>query len=305
MLLFLSNHAIFGFEAKITMKDQKRSRINDALNEIHKDIRAELPVKKLADVALYSEQHFHRVFQSLVGESVHAYIRRTRLEEAANQLTFSPELAVQDVAEKCGFSSLSSFTKAFKSHFLLTPGAWRKRDIQPQSQPWLADTEIAQGYERIKYLDLPMPDFIQRQPQIVAYVRHLGYGRSIRMAWQRLQAWAITERRDFSRQLGLHHSNPNWVPLDQCRYVACLEIDKPLLQRGAVNTLTLPGGLHAAFRLQGRYGELLPWISKITEEWLPTSGFRVQVTPAFVQFKKNHFLNMQEEFDLVFYLPIG
>ncbi len=287
------------------MKEQKRSRINDALYEIHKDITADLPVKKLADVALYSEAHFHRIFKDMVGESVHSYIRRTRLEQAANQLTFNPELAVQDVAEKCGFTSLSSFSRVFKEHFSLTPGAWRKRDQQPKAQPWLADREIAQGYQRIKSHAVPAPEFVDREPQRVAYVRHTGYGRSIRGAWQRLQGWAITEGRDASLQLGLHHSNPNWVALNECRYVACLGIDEPLLQRGSVNSLVIPGGVHAAFRLQGKYGELLPWISKITEEWLPASGLRAQVTPAFVRYHKNHFLNKEEVFDLIFYLPIG
>lgn len=286
------------------MEEQKRSRINDVLYEIHKDIAADLPAKKLADIALYSEQHFHRVFKALVGESVHAYIRRTRLEQAANQLTFDSELAVQDVAEKCGFSSLSSFSHAFKARFSVTPGAWRRRDQRPQIQPWLADREITQGYDRIKTLLLPMPNIIERKPQTVAYVRHLGYGRSIRIAWQRLQGWAISEERDFSTQLGLHHSNPNWVALDQCRYVACLGIDKPLLKRGGVNSLTIPGGLHAVFKLQGKYGELLPWISKIMEEWLPSSGFKVQTTPAFVHYHKNHFLAADEVFDLEFYLPL-
>lgn len=287
------------------MKDLQRSRIDDALNEIHKDIRAELPASQLAKVALYSEQHFHRVFRELVGESVHSYIRRTRLEHAANQLTFDPHSPVQDIAEKCGFSSLSSFTRAFKQHFQLTPGAWRKRDERPQLQPWLADDEIASGYRRIQHLDLPNPVFVEREPQTVAYVRHQGYGRSIRQAWQKLQAWAILERRDFSRQLGLHHSNPNWVPLKDCRYVACLEIDSPLLRRGSVNALTIPGGLHARFDLKGRYGELLPWISKINEEWLPRSGFRAQVTPAFVEYRQNHFLNEEETFDLSFFLPLS
>ena len=67
-------------------------RINEVLSFIHRDITADLQAKKLAEIAAYSEQHFHRLFKQVVGEPVHQYVRRTRLETAANQLIFSPQL---------------------------------------------------------------------------------------------------------------------------------------------------------------------------------------------------------------------
>ncbi|GAL11556.1 transcriptional regulator AraC family [Vibrio astriarenae] len=70
------------------MNQQQVSRINDVLFYIHQDIGRELSAKELADVAAYSEQHFHRIFKDVVGESIHQYIRRTRMEYAANQLMF-------------------------------------------------------------------------------------------------------------------------------------------------------------------------------------------------------------------------
>jgi AraC family transcriptional regulator len=284
---------------------QHPSRINDVLYEIHRDISADLPAKKLAAIAAYSEQHFHRVFQKVVGESVHQYIRRTRLEQAANQLMFDPGSPVIDIANKCGFASLPSFTQAFKSNFALTPGQWRKQDTKNQPPPYLADTDIATAYQRIQPQDLPIPQLVEKQEQYVAYVRHQGYGRSIRLAWQTLRAWAAAEQRPFTRQLGLHHSNPAWVPLQHCRYVACLGIDEPIVRRGVVNSLKIPGGLHAAFELKGKYGELLPWMSKILEEWLPSSGLKMQTTPTFVEYHRNHFLEADEYFELTVYLPVS
>ncbi len=284
---------------------QQISRINDVLHEIHRDISAALSGRKLARVAAYSEQHFHRVFQCVVGETLNHYIRRTRLEQAANQLMFSHSGTVLSIAEKCGFTSLASFSHAFKAHFGVTPGQWRVVDREQSVRHYLADTDIAAGDRRIQKKVLPAPDLVTLLPQFVAYVRHQGYGRGIRSAWQTLQAWAEAEQRPFEKQLGLHHSNPAWVPLQQCRYVACLAIDRPILRRGIVNSLSIPGGLHAAFELEGQYGDLLPFISRILEQWLPYSGFKMQTTPAFVHYKKNHFLASDERFELVFYLPIS
>ena len=284
---------------------QQISRINDVLYKIHRDISADLSAVRLAGVAAYSEAHFHRVFHAVVGETLNTYVRRTRLEQAANQLMFDRGSTVLEVAEKCGFASLASFSHAFKARFGMPPGRWRAADRRRSVPPYLDDTDIAAGYRRIQPIALPLPELVTLPPQRVAYVRHLGYGRSIRLAWQTLQAWAIAERRPFDKQLGLHHSNPAWVPLQQCRYVACLAIDEIVVRRGLVNSLTIPGGLHAAFALQGQYGDLLPYLSKILHQWLPESGFKMQRTPAFVHYKKNHFLAADERFELLFYLPVS
>lgn len=287
------------------MSQQHTSRINDVLFYIHQDISQELAAKELADVAAYSEQHFHRIFKQVVGESIHQYIRRTRMEYAANQLMFDTKSTVLDIANNCGFNSLSSFSRAFKSTFHMSPGEWRKHDLQVSDKPYLKDVEVAEGYRRVANRALPQPKIIEAEDRLAAYVRHEGYNRSIRNAWLVLKAWASSENRDFSEQFGLHHSNPAWVDLDKCRYVACISIDKPLKYRGVVNQMVIPGGLHAVFRLHGIYGELLPQISTILEQWLPASGFKLRSTPAFVHYHKNHFLNENEEFELDFYLPIS
>jgi len=283
--------------------EQQHSRINDALHEIHRNIDGDLNAAGLARVAAYSEQHFHRLFQQITGESVNHYIRRTRLEQAANQLMFDDRSSVLEVAQKCGFHSLSSFSRVFKETFGCSPGRWRSSDAQGKLS--LGDPDIAAGYRRVAERALPSVTLQTLAPQPVAYVRHRGYDRSITLAWQTLLAWAEQEGRSSARQLGLHHSNPAWVELSQCRYVACLAIDKALLRRGVVSSMTIPGGLHAVFALDGCYGELLPWLSKILEQWLPQSGLKMRTTPAFVDYEKNHFLALDEQFLLRFYLPVS
>ncbi|MBT4522130.1 MAG: helix-turn-helix domain-containing protein [Halieaceae bacterium] len=302
MLLLLSIHAL---RAAIMGDLNQTSRINDVLYTIHRDIAADLPARELARVAAFSEQHFHRVFKKIVGESLHQYIRRTRLEQAANQLMFDHNRPIIEVATKCGFSSLSSFSRAFKATFGCTPGAWRRADRPTEHPPYLEDTEIAAGFMRVQARSLPSPELIHTAPLHVAYVRHQGYGRSIRQSWQLLQVWAREHHLEFDRQYGLHHSNPAWVPLARCRYVACLGIDKPRLRRGPVNSMTIPGGLHAVFDFNGRYGELLPLIGKIMQDWLPGSGFKMKTTPAVVHYRKNHFLATDERFELSVQLPIA
>ena len=280
-------------------------RINEVLSCIHHDISADLSAKKLATLAAYSEQHFHRLFKKVTGEGVHQYIRRTRLETAANQLMFSSERNIQIIAEACGFASLSSFSRAFKSVYSVTPGEWRSGGSQRNSLDFCTDPEINDAYQRIQLKKLPSPKIVTLKPRKVAYVRHKGYGRSIGDAWQILKAWTISEQRPMDVQIGLHHSNPALVALDQCRYVACVEINKPIVRRGHVNSVTIPGGPHAAFSIKGQYGDLLPYIHKILEQWLPASPFTAKTTPAFALYHKNQFLLQEDDFELTFFLPIS
>lgn len=304
MSVYAALHVHLCFYVKM-QSIQQISRINDVLYFIHQDISNELSAKELSKIAAYSEQHFHRLFKSVVGESVHQYIRRIRMEYAANQLMFDVRSSILNIATKSGFSSLSSFSRAFKSTFDMSPGQWRNNGSHRQEKPFLADQEIADCYYRLNEMAIPKYQLVELPNRHVAYVRHQGYDRSIAHAWQVLKVWANTQRRDFSQQFGLHHSNPAWVELNKCRYVACLAIDRPILHRGVVNSMTIPGGLHAVFKLQGKYGELLPQLSKIMEYWLPTSGFKMLSTPAYVHYKKNQFLTEDEQFELDFCLPIS
>ncbi len=155
-------------------------RIDQALNAIHRDIGGDLSAATLAKIVSCSEQHFHRIFKSAVDENIHAYVRRTRLEQAANQLMFDRYTPVVEIAALCGFASLSSFGRAFKDQFGVPPGRWRSQEKKTVTAPWHTDKEIAAGYERIRTLKLPQVRLIERPEQAVAYVRHQGYGRSIR-----------------------------------------------------------------------------------------------------------------------------
>lgn len=287
------------------MSTQQQNRINEVLFHIHQDISQPLSAKALADVAAYSEQHFHRLFKHMVGESVHQYIRRVRMEYAANQLMFDSHSSILDIASRCGFSSASSFNKAFKSTFHCTPSHWRQQEQPSRKKPYLKDPDIARGYRSIMGQILPSPRIVETPARLVAYKRHQGYNRSIQETWMTLIAWAKSEQRDTSRQYGLHHSNPAWVELEQCRYVACLEIDTPISRHSIVSQLVIPEGLHAVFHLTGKYGELLPQISQVLETWLPTSNVKLRSTPGYVRYHKNQFLSDDETFDLAFHLPIS
>ncbi len=81
----------------------------------------EMRIAELAAMAGFSKFHFHRLFRATFGETPRDHIRRIRLEQSACMLIFGEYASITDVAYTCGFSSSQSFTRAFKTHFGLSP----------------------------------------------------------------------------------------------------------------------------------------------------------------------------------------
>jgi AraC-like DNA-binding protein len=70
----------------------------------------------------------HQGFRQLFGSRIKEYEIRKRLEAAANLLQ-QDELTMQEITAKCGYSSQSSFVRAFKDVHGITPGQWRSRYV--------------------------------------------------------------------------------------------------------------------------------------------------------------------------------
>jgi AraC-like DNA-binding protein len=99
-------------------------RILKVLIYIEKHIDEDLTMDQLAKVACYSPFHFHRIFQAIVGETVHAYVKRLRIETAAGKLRYT-DRSVTEIALDASFETPSAFTKAFKQFMGSSPKSYR------------------------------------------------------------------------------------------------------------------------------------------------------------------------------------
>lgn len=84
----------------------------------------QLSIRELSDVAGVSPGHFSREFRRLYGMSAAEYLRRLRLEWAAERLR-KPDDSLAEIAFAAGFADQSHFTRRFKRQFGVTPAAFR------------------------------------------------------------------------------------------------------------------------------------------------------------------------------------
>jgi len=112
-----------------------RSTFQEAIHSI-KDYIDQHPLEIKTIEELIHKTHsqiginlLHQGFRQLYGSRIKEYELRKRLEAAANLLQ-SDEFTMQEITAKCGYSSQSSFVRAFKDVHGITPGQWRNRYVQ-------------------------------------------------------------------------------------------------------------------------------------------------------------------------------
>lgn len=54
-------------------------------------------MEELAALVAMSPFHFNRIFKEITKESLHAYIKRVKLEHAANLLLFNPDATITHI----------------------------------------------------------------------------------------------------------------------------------------------------------------------------------------------------------------
>ncbi|MGH1487731.1 MAG: cupin domain-containing protein [Cellvibrionaceae bacterium] len=101
-------------------------RIHKALLAIQTEPQRKWTVDKLAELVAMSRSSFAEHFKSLLGESPMEYITRWRMQVAYNLLD-EDGMTVLEVADRCGYESEASFSKAFKRIIGEGPGAVRKQ----------------------------------------------------------------------------------------------------------------------------------------------------------------------------------
>jgi AraC family transcriptional regulator len=97
---------------------QARERLHDGAHE-------GVSVADVAAGAGVHPVHLARVFRACFGLSPGEYVRRVRLEHATARLAATTD-ALADIAHDAGFADQSHFTRAFRQHTGLSPGAFRR-----------------------------------------------------------------------------------------------------------------------------------------------------------------------------------
>lgn len=108
------------------MNDIKRAI--DTIEFIEENLIKNLDLSSIAKAVYLSPYHLHRTFSMTTGMTIHNYVRRRQLTEAAKMLSFSDK-SILEIAFSTGYETQQSFSKIFKSMYKYSPNSYRKNGL--------------------------------------------------------------------------------------------------------------------------------------------------------------------------------
>ena len=103
-----------------------RMLVNQAQLFIRDNLNRPLSIKDVAQYLHLSTRHLSRLFINHLGISYTAFVRKERIDSAAEMLRMT-NLDIKDISERYCFSSVHYFTRVFQEETGLTPGKYRKQ----------------------------------------------------------------------------------------------------------------------------------------------------------------------------------
>ena len=257
-----------------------QERLSRVVAYIHDHLDEPLDLTRLAEVAHLSAFHWHRVYQALYGETIAATVRRLRLHRATGYLA-NTALPIEQIARKCGYPNVQSFTRAFGGLYGTSPSRYRAEGSHMVFRQGAAQLAAA-GYT----VD------VRQVPAVhMAGVAHRGpymrVGKAFEVAYTRMAAQGLM--RPDARWMAVYYDDPFAVPESQLQSRAGLSL--PPGHTDAVQPplepFTLGGGLCAVLRHQGPYSTMRAAYQWLFGQWLVQSGHEAADLPVFEEYLNN------------------
>ena len=100
-------------------------KLKRSLRYLEEHFADDLTIGHMAAISNYSASHFSKLFRQLTGDSFTQYLKRFRLETAAERIR-TEKAKISEIAMECGFSNLSYFSRTFNERYKMSPSEYRK-----------------------------------------------------------------------------------------------------------------------------------------------------------------------------------
>lgn len=299
------------------IKEEYVRTVNRLLHFIDENLGNELSLESLSKVGFYSPFHLHRLFKTITNEALNAYITRKRIEKAASLLIHRKEMSITELAMLYGFSSNSSFTRAFKKYYGVSPSDFRR--ISPNNYSKIRQVESKNGqvgelFEAYICDINHLKNWIQMNAAIeitelpaqeVAFITQIGV-EGLENAFSKLIKWANVKRlmdNPACKIVRIYHDSFKITSPDKVRMSVGITLPEPISVSGEVGLILLGKGSY----IKG-YFEIEPldfekaWTSLYV--WMNEKGYtKADQTP--FEIIHNNFNEHPEKKCLVdLYIPI-
>nr|WP_121271822.1 AraC family transcriptional regulator [Pedobacter schmidteae] len=233
-----------------------------------------ISIKQLEEVSNYSYRNIQRIFKYTCGETIGAYQKRLKVENAYKLILYTKD-SLTTIALKVGFANLASFSKAFKLHFGCSP-----KDAKLKKELLLAEHHIVPVISDV----LLKPDIIYLPATKVYYESTLTnyVNEEIELLWDNFM------QHEFPVQgtvyFGVIADEPLIKEELNCRYDACASVQAV---RQKLPSKMILGGRYAQFIHKGSYDTIEETYKKIYAGWILNTELEFAHTPMVERYLKH------------------
>lgn len=267
-----------------------------------------LTLKVLAQVAGFSPFHFHRLFTAFVGEPLASYIRRVRLQQAANQLHHSTQ-TISEIALSAGYATHSAFGKAFKQHFGMSPSQYRrgKQNITlsiTSNDPFSKEEKIIIMSPEIRTLPNQQVLYARAREVLIDNSFDEAPKQAFGTLFRFIEEQHLSDK--WQQCLAIFPDDATDDPQKAICYDAGVTLHDGVKVEatGEVAFQTLKGGRWALFMHKGPYDTIWRTWQAAYRDWLPTSGEDLRDAPPYEVYLNNANEVAAEEVLTAIYIPI-
>lgn len=248
--------------------------IQKVVEYIESHLEESLDLDSLCKVSGYSKYHLSRMFSDITGFSMHHYIQRRRLTEAAWMLIFTDK-TIMEIALSAGYQTQQSFTVSFRTLFKCSPQAFRKkRAFYPFQLKFMVDG--AKGLRGDKIMEIRTVE--SDKILLVGYRKSTRFGFFvIGQCWHKIHANKnrIPGRKNTDFLIGLNDYT-KWDPDADTQpafdYYAATEVERIDAIPKGMQAMELPATKYIVFSFRAKNEDSLrPVADYIYKEWLPQS----------------------------------
>ncbi len=119
--------AIFDEEARYTEKtSEKDDLLSNILHFIAKNYKGECSLEEISRHVGYDYSYISKFFKRMTGQNYKSYLNGLRVGEACRLLR-ETDMQIDEISEKCGFTTTRTFNREFLNITGKTPKEYRKR----------------------------------------------------------------------------------------------------------------------------------------------------------------------------------
>ncbi|MBQ4819069.1 GyrI-like domain-containing protein [Aquimarina sp. MMG016] len=294
------------------------NRINKALVYIDNHLDTELSLETISGIAHYSPYHFHRIFKAVIDETLNNYITRKRIEKCASVLMHKEEVSITELSLQYGFNSNSSFTRAFKRFYKVSPSEFRKLNPGKFSKIGIIDSKNGQEdliFEKyicninnhLKWIKMNAKIEIKETPNFnLASITHIGVN-GVENTFEKLLKWTRPKgllENPKAKMARVFHDSFKVTAPDKVRMSICLLTDESFKTEGEIDNLTIEKGRC----IVGRY-EITPndfeksWSSLFV--WMNENGYQKAAQNPFEIYHNDFRDHPENKFIVDLHIPIA